>query len=252
MPVSLESIDGFITILKIDRPDVRNALDWEAISTFRDTVESAHSMEDLRAFIVTGSNETFISGGDLKALARHTSEEDGLRLSREMSFALERLEALPCPTIAAIEGHARGGGAEICLACDLRIMSTNADIGFVQIKLGLVPGWGAGQRLLRLVGYSRALEWLTTGRVLSAEEAISCGLINNLTPPGEALSTAIDLSQKIASQPMEAVRAIKRLLRAGLYLPAPTAAALEQAEFPALWAAEEHLQAVERFLKRKL
>ena len=251
MSVSLESIEGGIAILKIDRPQVRNALDWDAMYAFRDCVESAHAMTDLRAFIVSGSNETFIAGGDLKALHRFTSEEDGVRLSREMTLTLEMLEALPCPTIAAINGPARGGGAEICLACDLRIISTNADIGFVQIKLGLVPGWGAGQRLLHLVGYSLALEWLSTGRILSAEEALAFGLVNTLTPPGQALSTAIDLAQQVASNPVPAVRAIKRILRAGVYLPPSTAASFEGAEFPTLWAAKEHIQAVQRFLDNK-
>lgn len=251
MPVSLKSIEGGITILKVDRPQVRNALDWDAMHAFRDCVESAHSIPDLRAFIVCGSNEAFIAGGDLKALHKFTSQDDGLRLSREMSSTLERLEALPCPTIAAINGPARGGGAEICLACDIRIMSTNADIGFVQIILGLVPGWGAGQRLLRLVGYSLAMEWLSTGRILSADESLAHGLVNSLTPTGQALSAAIDLAQVVASNSMHAVRAVKRILRAGLYLPPSTAASFEGAEFPPLWAADEHKKAVHRFLDNK-
>jgi enoyl-CoA hydratase/carnithine racemase len=167
-----------------------------------------------------------------------------------MGRALSRLESLPCPTIAAIEGPARGGGVEIALACDLRVMSTEADLGLVQITLGLTPGWGAGQRLLRLVGYSRALEWLLIGRVLTAQEALAYGLANIGSSPRQALQEALELARKIASQPATAVQAIKRLLRAGILLSPELAAANEQTEFPPLWAAEAHLQAVEKFFRR--
>ena len=251
MPVELELFEDQIAILRINRPQVRNALDWEAMDKFQEHMETAHTMHDLRALVVTGVKESFIAGGDLKVLHNHTSAADGERLSRLMSNALGRLEALPCPTVAAINGPARGGGAEISLACDMRIMDERADLGFVQVNLGLVPGWGAGQRLLRLAGYSRAFELLATGCVISAEEALTYGIVNRLAPPGEAEKYALDVCREIASQPAQAVRAIKRLLRAGVSLPPATAAAFERAEFPALWESEDHQQAVQKFLARK-
>jgi enoyl-CoA hydratase len=240
-----------IGLLQVNRPQVRNALDWKAMQAFEDCVEQAHAASNLRALIVAGTAEIFIAGGDLKALHSFTSPADGLRLSRQMTSALARLESLPCPTIAAIGGPARGGGAEIALACDLRVMAENADLGFVQITLGLTPGWGAGQRLLRLVGHSRALEWLVTGKILTPQEAAACGLANRVVRQGEALAEALTLAQGIALQPAAAVQAAKALLRGGGMLPAEAAAALEQALFPPLWAAEEHLLAVEKFLRRR-
>ena len=111
MSVSLKFTEENIALLKIDRPEVRNALDWDAMFTFRDLIENSHKQPDLRALIITGSGNSFIAGGDLKALHSHTSEIDGKKLSQLMSFALQRLESLPCPTIAAINGPARGGGA---------------------------------------------------------------------------------------------------------------------------------------------
>jgi len=248
--VSLRAAQEGIAILQINRPQVRNALDWKAIRVFAECVEQAHADPSLRALIITGTPDFFIAGGDLKALHRYTSESDGLRLARQMGRALSRLESLPCPTIATIEGPARGGGVEIALACDLRVMSTEADLGLVQITLGLTPGWGAGQRLLRLVGYSRALEWLLIGRVLTAQEALAYGLANIGSSPRQALQEALELARKIASQPATAVQAIKRLLRAGILLSPELAAANEQTEFPPLWAAEAHLQAVEKFFRR--
>jgi enoyl-CoA hydratase len=251
MAVMLQIEHPDIAILKIDRPEVRNALDWEAIGEFTSAIEEAHAMAGLKALIVTGSDQAFIAGGDLKILHEATSEADGLHLSRLMTNTLNRLEALPCPVIAAINGPARGGGAEIAMACDLRVLDQQATLGFVQVNLGIIPGWGATQRLLRLAGYSLALEWLVTGKTLDAQELFRCGLVNYLTPQGEALSKALELAQTISQQPQESVRTIKRLLRFGIMLPSESAAAQEQIAFPGLWNSEAHWQAVEQFVKRK-
>lgn len=250
MPVTIERIENEFALLEVNRPQVRNALDWQAMEDFASCIEQAHRMGDLRALILSGRGRSFISGGDLKALRDHGSQADAVKLMRLMGNALNRLEALPCPTIAAINGPARGGGAEIALACDLRVMSADADIGLVQITLGLTPGWGAGRRLLHLVGYSLAMELLMTGLVLGAEEARALGLANRIVPPHAAQSGALDLAREINQMPANAVQAVKRILRAGGMLPPGSTNALERSEFPPLWAAEEHHQAVERFLTR--
>lgn len=250
MTISFSTPSPGITVLQIDRPQVRNAMDWESMVSFREHIEQAYSLPDLQALIVTGSDGVFIAGGDLKELSRFKSTSDGQRLTSLMTTALQRLEGLPCPTIAAMNGPARGGGAEISLACDFRVMAEDADLGFVQIRLGLTPGWGAGQRLLRLVGYNRAFEWLVTGKIIRAQEAHSHGVANRLAPPGEALPVSLDLAREIASQPIQVSRALKRLLRASQLLPASTAAYFEQAEFPSLWSGGAHLQAVDKFLGR--
>lgn len=250
MPVTLREQNPGVWVLQMDRPEVRNALNRESITAFGKLVERAREMRELRVLVVTGAGSTFIAGGDLKELANYPTFADGARLSGEMTRTLALLEALSCPTIAAINGPARGGGAEIALACDMRIMAQDADLGFVQIQLGLTPGWGGGQRLLRLVGYSRALEWLTMGRILDAEHALMYGLANVIAPQGAALESALEFAGQIAEQPPKAVRAVKRLLRAGLDLPAPAAQRQEQEEFPFLWEDQAHLSAVEEFLRR--
>ncbi len=238
-----------IGILKVHRPHVRNALSWEAMQAFSDAVETARQA-NLRALIVTGGGQAFIAGGDLKQLADYPTEDDGRRMSRLMTRALHNLEALPFPTIAAINGPARGGGSEVALACDLRIMAENADLGFVQVAWYVTPGWGMGQRLLRLVGYSRALEWLLTGKVLSPQEALEHGLANRVVSKGHALDAALTLAQEIASLPPAVAQSIKEVLRAGVTLPPPTAAKVEHDLFPPLWAADEHVETVLRFKQR--
>lgn len=240
-----------IGLLEVRRPEVRNALDWQAMEAFGAAVEQAHREPALRVLVVTGQGQAFIAGGDLKVLAAYPNEEDGRHLSALMTGALARLEALPVPTIAALNGPARGGGSEVALACDMRVMAANADLGFVQIRQALIPGWGGGQRLLRLVGYARAMEWLLTGRILTAEEALAVGLANRLAPAGKALEEALALAREIAAHPLQTVRAIKALLRAGTTLPPALAAAEERRLFPPLWAEEAHLQAVQTFLQRR-
>jgi enoyl-CoA hydratase/carnithine racemase len=249
--ISLNWIEPYIALLKIERPQVRNALNWEAMEEFAEAVEKAHLLRDLRALIITGAENAFSSGGDLKELYNFRTESDGRRLMQGMTQALKRLAALPCPTIAAINGPARGGGAEIALACDLRIMSEDADLGMVHVNIGISPAWGGGLRLLRLVGYSRALEWLTTGYVLSSQEALFHRVANHLAPIGESLNNAVEMARRIAARPPAAVQAIKQMLEAGLNLSSQDAEIYECSIFPALWAAEEHHQLVEMFFNRK-
>lgn len=251
MSIHLRTLNTGILCLEVDRPEVRNALDWQTMQALAQSIEQAHQQADLRVLIVTGRGPSFIAGGDLKALHGSGSYQDGERLTRLMTNALARLEALPCPVIAAVNGPARGGGAEIALACDLRILEENADLGFVQISLGLTPGWGGGQRLLRLVGYSRALAWLASGRILTAREALDNELANAVVPQGQALNYAVEMGRLIASHPPQAVQAVKSLLQAGLHLPAKQAENYEQSLFPPLWASEAHHQAVERYLSGK-
>lgn len=251
MSVRLETPTKGIVRLVVDRPQTRNALDWLSLAQFSAAVEQLWETTGIRCLIVTGAGQSFIAGGDLKVLHNFSQYEDGQRLSQEMTSALNRLEALPFPVIAAINGPARGGGAEIALACDLRLMADNADLGFVQIQLGLIPGWGAGQRLLRLVGYGRALEYLATGAVLSPAQALAAGLVNRLCPADALQAEALALAEQITSLDPQAVAAVKALLQAGTQLPAASAASFEQSLFAPLWAAEAHHQAVEKFLHRK-
>ncbi|NIS82717.1 MAG: enoyl-CoA hydratase [Anaerolineales bacterium] len=250
-PVLLEVNQNKIATLTINRPKARNALNWEAMHAFADAVESAHDLPDLNALIVTGKNGAFCAGGDLFELDNYPSRLDGARLAAVMGDALARLEELPCPTIAAIEGAAMGGGAEIALACDFRIMAESAIMGLVHIRLGISPAWGGGQRLLRLVGYARALYWITVGRVLSAEEAFRSGIANRITPDGTVLKNALEFLAEILQNGSEAIREIKRILRAGIMRPPHEAAELERKAFPGLWAAPAHLEASQRFVSKK-
>lgn len=242
--------DG-ITVLTINRPEAHNALDLETMRALAEAVEQLSQDAGLRVVILTGAgNEAFCSGGDLTQLSQYPSAEDGLMMIRLMGNALLALERLPVPVIAAINGYALGGGSEVAVACDLRIADEKTRMGFVQVKMGLTPGWGAGQRLLRLVGYSRAMDLLMSGHILRAPELLSLGLVNRVVEPGNALMHALSYARHIAGFSPHVLRGIKALLQAGLTQPYETALQSERDLFPWLWAAEAHLQAVEAFLKR--
>jgi enoyl-CoA hydratase/carnithine racemase len=241
-----------IGVITMNRPEARNALTWEAMDSFSQAVDNAYAYErDLRALVVTGAEGAFCAGGDLFELDGYPTRLDGARLAAIMGEALTRLESLPVPTLAAMEGPALGGGAEVALACDVRVMAEGATIGMMHVRLGICPAWGGGQRLLRLVGYTRALEWMAAGKVFTADEALAYGLANHLAPEGGALDAAMGLAASFARQDGQAVRAIKRLARAGVELPYDRAAEAERSEFPDLWAAPAHLEASARFVARK-
>ena len=242
------TVEDGIGQITIQRPEARNALTWQAMDAFGASVEQAAAVADLRALVVTGDGGAFCAGGDLFELDGYLSRLDGVRLATIMADALDRLEAIPVPTIAAIEGPALGGGAEIALACDLRVMAEGASLGMMQVRLAISPAWGGAQRLLRLAGYARSLEWLAGGKVFAALEALEAGLANRVAALGQALAEARSLASHFASHDPEAVRTIKRILRAGVSLPIAEALHLERELFADLWAGAAHREASAAFV----
>jgi enoyl-CoA hydratase len=199
--------------------------------------------------IVRGDGDAFCAGGDLFELHNHSSHSDGERLAGLMADALALLGELPIPVIAAIEGPAIGGGAEIALACDLRVMAQSARIGFPQISLALTPAWGGARRLQNLVGYARAFEWLSSGELLSSQEAYELGLSYRVVPDGRALEIAQVIAEGYLRKDQAALRGIKSILRAHSTLSAQEATRLERAIFADLWSAAAHLEASSKFIE---
>jgi enoyl-CoA hydratase/carnithine racemase len=244
-----ETLPDGIVILTFNRPEARNALDLETMRRFAHAVYQLPDMDTLRAVVITGAGaDAFCSGGDLAELSGYQSAEDAREMIALMGDALLALECLPVPVIAAINGYALGGGSEIAVACDLRIVDEAVQMGFVQVNMALTPGWGAGQRLLRLVGYGKAMELLLKGTRLKADELTALGLANAVAPRGEALNMALEWARGIAAAPPKVVQGIKTLLQAGLRNPYTQALNIERELFPSLWADEAHLQAVDKFL----
>ena len=241
-----------VGILTIDQPKSLNAMTLKMMQSFADTVYDLQKDEDLQEVIIRGAGtDAFCSGGDLAELRHMTTQQQVNDMITLMGDALFALENLPVPVIAAVNGYALGGGSEIAMACDLRIVDEDVRFGFVQIRQAVTPGWGGGQRLLRAVGYSRAMQLLLSGDVLQADQMLELGLVQAVVPQGTAVDEAMQLANKIAEQPPKVVRAIKQLLQAGVRHPYATAIQQERDLFPLLWLDEPHWQAVNKFLERQ-
>ncbi|MFZ0544721.1 MAG: enoyl-CoA hydratase/isomerase family protein [Candidatus Promineifilaceae bacterium] len=249
----LYSVKAGVGVLTINRPKARNAFNWRAQEAFSAVVETAAADSSLRVLIVTAAGDkAFASGGDLKELSNHPSETSGTRLNRIMGTALTRLTQLPVPVIAAVNGDAVGGGCEIMTACDLRMALADVRFRFAQVRVGLTTGWGGAARFVRLVGQSRAMELLLTGRTFSAEEAVEMGFVHRLVPPGEnVLAAAQDWAASLIDLPKEALAAAKQLvLAAGRLSPADTNV-LEGQLFSQLWTQPDHIEAMAAFVEKR-
>jgi enoyl-CoA hydratase/carnithine racemase len=205
-------LSGGVAVVTIDRPERRNALSKDAWSTLRTEIGELRNDGDVVGLIVTGAGDrAFAAGADIEELADRPAMValDGL-----VQRVLLDLEALPFPTITAINGHALGGGWELALACDLRVAVSSAKVGFPEVGLGILPGAGGIARLVRNVGVGLAKEWVLTGRLLDAAEAHAVGLVNRVVDPGEALVESRRLMDELARQPRTALRLAKLLIDA--------------------------------------
>ena len=224
-----------IGTLTINRPQVRNALNFRTQQSFAEAIKGMVAMPYLRVVIITGVGNAFIAGADFSELQDHSEREDGERLTEIMGDALMQLEQLPAITVSVINGPARGGGAEVALACDIRLMAEDADIAFVHSSLGLIPGWGGALRLFREIGYSRAIELLASARPLSAKEAYLIGLVNAVFPSNDLMSRANALANQIIHNDMDAVQKLKGLLQEYRQSAVPDAFDKEKETFIELW-----------------
>ncbi len=246
-----EEKDGIAT-LTLNRPEVRNAIDDEIMRLLFEHVERLSGDEELRAVILTGSgDEAFCAGGDLKWLQSFETGEAGEGMSRRMQGILKNLSNLPVPVIGVLNGYALGGGTEIALACDIRIMEEHAYLSFKQARVGLMTGWGGGGRLPRLVGYARAMELLTACRDIPGEEAEALGLANAVVPSGEGLEKGRRMAAEVARGAPMSIRAIKRLLLAGAEMPLAGATDLEATLFRELWTSADHDEAIQAFFEKR-
>jgi enoyl-CoA hydratase len=204
--------DGVATI-SINRPQARNAL---ALQTMAELDEAITALGDeARVLVVRGAGDrAFCAGGDLKELEGMRSAEEAAEMARGMRATLDRLPGLPIPVIAALNGDALGGGAELAIACDFRIAASHARFGFPQISLGLMLAWGGTERLASLVGRGRSLHALLTGRIYTAPEAFSAGLVEEVVPADRFDERIATLARAIASAPRDAVAGIKRSVNA--------------------------------------
>src|ERR671937_648335 len=197
--LDLQAKDEGIAIIKINRPEVLNALNREAMSELSTAIDIVGADYKIKVLIITGTEErSFCAGADI----RYVINIDPIEAERYATFIhtlLNKIENLEKPVIAAVNGYALGGGCELALACDLRIASSNAKIGQTEVVISIPPGWGGTQRLLRIVGLAKTKEVIYTGKMITAEEAERIGLVNRVI----SLSTKEDIITTPSTSPQE-------------------------------------------------
>jgi enoyl-CoA hydratase len=243
-------VDDRIAAITVDRPDKLNALNDALMAELGRAIDDAVSRDDVGAVLLTGAGRAFVAGADIAELAGQSATEGKARAERGQRV-FRKFERSPKPTLAAVNGFALGGGCELAMACHLRIASDTAKFGQPEVKLGIVPGYGATQRLPRLVGKGRALHLLLTGEMIDAAEASRIGLVNRVVPAGELLDVArATLATILAQGPLAVAHCIEAVDR-GLDLPLDDAIALEASYFGLLSASSDKAEGMSAFLEKR-
>ncbi|MEE6164459.1 MULTISPECIES: enoyl-CoA hydratase/isomerase family protein [unclassified Mycolicibacterium] len=235
--VELDIVDG-LAVITIDRPHARNAISLDTMDELDKALDGA---AEARALVLTGGGDrAFVSGGDLKELAALRTELEASQMAWRMRTICDRIAGFPGPVIAALNGHALGGGAEVAVAADIRIAADDIRIGFNQVTLAIMPAWGGAERLGALVGRSRALLLAGTGQVLDADAALQIGLVDQVVPRAEFAESWRTTAALLARRP---AREIKRVLGG---VPATEAVGA----FARLWVSDEHWTAAEAVMNK--
>jgi enoyl-CoA hydratase/carnithine racemase len=242
---------GAVRVLTIDGEARMNVLSRGIVAELADAARAAAATESIRAVVITGAGtRAFCAGANLKE-RRGWTEEDVRRWLGELHAKLREVERCPKPWIAAINGLALGGGCELALACDLRVMDPAAQIGLTEVKIGIIPGGGGTVRLARLIGLSRARDLILTARRVDADEALQIGLVNRISPAGDSVAAAVALGHEIAANAPVAVAAAKASLEDAWDLPLDAALEREREHYDKTLRSEDRLEGLAAFAEKR-
>ncbi len=244
--VRLEVADGVGTI-RLDRPPV-NALDSLMQEEIREAAVAAATDPGVAAVVIYGGERAFAAGADIKEMAA-MGYTDMVDRSGALQSAFGAVAAIPKPVVAAVTGYALGGGCELALCADVRILAEDARMGQPEILLGIIPGAGGTQRLARLVGPSRAKDIIFTGRQVRAEEAVRIGLADVVVPAEQVFPAALEWARRFVGGPAYALRAAKESIDRGLEVDLGTGLEIERAQFAALFATEDRAIGMASFIE---
>jgi enoyl-CoA hydratase len=240
-----------VRVLTITRPEKLNALNRATLAALDARLVSLASDSALRVVIITGAGpKAFVAGADIAEFAGFTPD-DAVEYARAGQAVFDRIESLPVPTIAAINGYALGGGCELALACTFRLVADTARLGLPETSLGLIPGFGGTQRLARAIGRQQALELILTGRQVTAEEAVRLGLALRSVPAATLLDEAHALAAQLAVRAPIALRYARQAVAAGLDRPLADGLAAEARLFGLASATEDMREGVRAFLEKR-
>jgi enoyl-CoA hydratase/carnithine racemase len=240
-------VDQGIGTVRLDRPPM-NALNADIQHGLAAACHEATERSDVAAVVVYGGEKVFAAGADIKEMETmsYTDMVDHSALLQDFTRALARI---PKPTVAAITGYALGGGCEVALACDFRVVAEDARLGQPEILLGIIPGAGGTQRLARLVGPARAKDLVFTGRHVRAEEALAIGLADRVVPAAEVYETARSMMAQYVGGPAYALRAAKEAIDRGLEVDLETGLEIERMLFSGLFATKDRATGMRSFVE---
>ncbi|WP_017389358.1 enoyl-CoA hydratase [Acinetobacter calcoaceticus] len=237
-----------IAIVKINRPEAKNALNGEVRKQLAQIFSELSFNDEINAVVLTGGDEVFAAGADLKEMATATSTEMLLRHTERYWNAISQC---PKPVIVAVNGYALGGGCELAMHADIIIAGKSAVFGQPEIKVGLMPGAGGTQRLFRAVGKFHAMRMIMTGAMVKAEEAYIIGLVSQVTEDDQTIPTAIQMAQSLAKMPPIALQQIKEVALMSEDVPLNAGLTLERKAFQLLFSTEDKNEGVQAFIEKR-
>ena len=239
-------VEGPIATIRLDRPKM-NAINAQLRTELHEVAVEARDRSDIRAVVLYGGERVFAAGADIKEMAGLGYAEI-LTWGVGLQEALKVVARLPKPVVAAVTGYALGGGFELALCADFRVLGDNAKVGVPEIQLGVIPGAGGTQRLTRLVGPAKAKSMVFTGRHVGAEEALAMGIADKVVPAADVYTAAREMAEQYAAGPAVALRAAKQSIDDGLELDLDSALRLESSLFAALFATDDQTLGMESFV----
>lgn len=242
--------DGPVAVLSINRPKALNALNEDTLKDLDQAIDLAAADDEVKVIIITGAGNAFVAGADIVAMQSKTAVE-GKAFGALGQGVFLKIERLPKPVIAAVNGFALGGGCELALACDIRIASEKAKFGQPEVGLGIVPGFAGTQRLPRLVGTGLAKEMIFTGDMIDANKALSIGLVNRVVPADELMAEAMKLAQKIASKAPLAVRFAKQAINEGMQVDLERGQLIERDLLALGFSTEDQKEGMKAFIEKR-
>jgi enoyl-CoA hydratase/carnithine racemase len=244
-------VDSHLAILSLNRPEKLNAISKKLLFEFHRDLKSVETNPDIRCLIITGTGEkSFCVGADLEE-RRGMSEQEILHFLDNFRDTLDLLESLPCPTLAAINGFAFGGGLEIALACDIRLMKESSQIGLTETKLGIIPGAGGTQRLTRLIGKSKAMSLIFRGKKINSTEALKLGVVEEVYSDLTYWDDVKKFAEEILTSAPIAVRLSKLAIRTGLEKAIEEGLDIEREYYKQTLQTKDRLEALRAFHEKR-
>lgn len=247
-PLLLDRLEGGVALLTLNRPQATNALSLELQALLSQRFTELADDDSVRCIVLTGGEKVFAAGGDITSMAGVGAIEV---FQRHTERVWGPIQHCPKPVIAAVCGYAYGGGCELAMLADIIVAGEGARFCQPEIRIGIMPGIGGTQRLVRAVGKAKAMRMALTGRPITAQEAWVAGLVSEIVPDAEVMSTALDMARTIAAMPPLAAEQIKEVILAGMDAPLEAALALERKANALLFASRDQKEGMQAFIEKR-